>query len=192
MPFQRSPRPLSILASVLAAAGLMLDIASCSGITPLGPDAPPRPTQAGSPVTVVRPVQLLLASPFVLEAVSVQAPRLAGGCSAGSVALSGGAGQCYRVLGTSVTITAAGVSSLASLRLTGHYGFFIAIPAAEQPAVKAIATTAANAHGYLTISVAGRTWLLPSVRQPFTSPLQVVLPSRNQTLQLRNLLVPSS
>jgi hypothetical protein len=143
-------------------------------------------------VTVVGPVQLLWASPFVLEAVSVQAPTPAGACPAGSVVLSGGPGRCYRELGTPVTITAAGVSSLTSFRLIGRYGFLIAIPAAEQPALKAITTTAANAHGYLTISIVGRTWLLPSVRQPFTSPLQVALPSRNQTLQLHNLLVPSS
>jgi hypothetical protein len=137
MPFQPSPRPASMLASVLAAAGVMLAVTGCSGITPLGPDTPPRPTRAaGSPVTVVGAVRLLLASPFVLEA---------------------------------VTITAAGVSSLASFRLTRRY-----------------------AHGYLTISIADRTWLLPSVRQPFTSPLQVALPSRNQTLQLHHLLVPSS
>jgi hypothetical protein len=193
MPFQPSPRPASMLASVLAAAGVMLAVTGCSGITPLGPDTPPRPTRAaGSPVTVVGAVQLLLASPFVLEAVSVQAPTPAAGCPAGSVALPGGPGRCYLELGTPVTITAAGVSSLTSFRLTRRYGFFIAIPAAEQPALKAITTTATNAHGYLTISIAGRTWLLPSVRQPFTSPLQVALPSRNQTLQLHHLLVPSS
>jgi hypothetical protein len=51
---------------------------------------------------------------------------------------------------------------------------------------------AADAHGHLTIGVAGRTWLLPTVLQPFTSPLEIALPSRNQTLQLHSLLVPSS
>ncbi len=192
MPFHRSPRPSTVLASVLAAASLMFAVGSCSGITPLGPDTSPQPTLvAGSPV-IVGPVQVLRASPFVLEAMSVQAPTPAGGCPAGSVALSGGPGQCYRELSAPVTITAAGVSSLTSFPLTGHYGFLIVIPAAEEPALKAITTTAADAHGYLTISVAGRTWLLPSVRQPFTSPLQVALPSRNQTLQLHRLLVPSS
>lgn len=192
MPFHHSSRPLSVLCNVLGAAGLTLAIASCSGITPLGPDSPAQPTRAGSPVAVVGPVQLLLASSFVLAAVSVQAPTPGGGCPAGSVALSGGPGHCYRELGTPATITAAAVSSLISFRLTGQYGFLIAIPAAEQPALKAISTTAADAHGYLTISVAGRTWLLPSVRQPLTGTLQVALPSRTQTLQLHNLLVPAS
>ena len=38
MPFQLPPRPASVLASVLA-AGLMLTVAGCSHLTPLGPDA---------------------------------------------------------------------------------------------------------------------------------------------------------
>lgn len=194
MPSHPPPRPTSVLASVLAAVGVMLAVAGCSGITPLGPDTPQqRPRAAASPVTaVVGPVQVLLASPFVLEAVSAQAPTSAGGCPADSVALSDGPGQCYRELGSPVTIRGAGVSSLTSFRLTGQYGFFITVPAAEQPALKAITTTAAEAHGYLTISVAARTWLLPTVRQPFTSTLQVALPSRSQDVQLHNLLAPAS
>jgi hypothetical protein len=75
MPVQHSPRPSSMLASVQAAAGVTLAVAGCSCITPLGPDTPPRPTRAaGSPVTVVGPVQLLWASPFFLEAVSFTSP----------------------------------------------------------------------------------------------------------------------
>ncbi len=192
MPIQRLPRRSSVLPSVLAVAGLMLAVASCSGITPLGPVSP-RPTRvAGSPVPVTLPLQLLRASPFVLEAVSVQAPTPAGGCPAGSVALSGGPGQCYHELGTPVTITAAAVSSLTSFPPTGHYGFVIALPAADQPALRAITTMAADARGYLTISVAGRTWLLPRVLQALTSPIEVTLTSRDQTLQLHSLLVPAS
>ena len=38
MPVQRPPRPLPVLASALAAAGLVLAAAGCSHITPLGPD----------------------------------------------------------------------------------------------------------------------------------------------------------
>jgi hypothetical protein len=37
MPFQPSPRLSSVLASVLA-AGVMLTVAGCSHLTPLGPD----------------------------------------------------------------------------------------------------------------------------------------------------------
>ena len=164
-------------------AGMMLTVASCSHITPIGPAA-----------TVPQPRHLR--SPFVLEAVRIQPSTRAGGCPAGSVALSGGPGQCYRKLGTPVTITSAAVSSHLPTpppgRETPPYGFIITVPAADQAALTAVTRTADDAHGYLSISVAGRTWLLSRVLQPFTSPhLEIIFPSRNQVLQLHRLLVPS-
>jgi hypothetical protein len=54
MPFP-PPRPPCVLASVLAAAGIMLAVAGCSHITPLGPDAAatlPPPRHLGSPMIV--------------------------------------------------------------------------------------------------------------------------------------------
>jgi hypothetical protein len=165
------------------AAGLMLTVASCSHITPVGPGA-----------TMPQPRHLR--SPFVLEAVRVQPSSPGGGCPAGSVSLSGGPGQCYRKLGTPVTITSAAVSSHLPAPPPGQktppYGFIITVPAANQAALTAITTTAANAHGYLSISVGGRSWLLARVLQPLTSPhLEITFPSRNQVLQLHHLLVPS-
>lgn len=75
MPVQR---PLSVLASVLAAAGLVLTVASCTGhITPLGPDAAatlPPPRHLGSPITV--------------QVIGVQPPTATGRCPAGWVAVS--------------------------------------------------------------------------------------------------------
>ena len=184
MPYQR-PRLPSALATLLAAAGSVLAVASCTGqITPLGPEAAvPHPHQ--------------LRSPFVLEAVRIQPPSPAGGCPAGSVALSGGPGQCYRKLGTPVTITSAAVSSHLPTPPPGQqtppYGFIITVPAANQAALTAVTTTAANAHGYLSISVAGRTWLLPRVVRPFTSPhFEITFPDRNQVLQLQRMLAASS
>ncbi len=182
MPTQPRPRPSSVLASVLA-AGLMLTVASCSHITPIGPAATtPQPRH--------------LRSPFVLEALRIQPATPAGGCPAGSVALSGGPGQCYRKTGTPVTITSAAVSSHLPTpppgQATPQYGFIITVPAADQAALTAVTTTAADAHGYLSISVAGRTWLLPRVMAPFTSPhFEIAFASRNQVLQLHRLLVPS-
>jgi len=67
------------------------------------------------------------------------------------------------------------------------------VPAANQAALTAVTTTAANAHGYLSISVAGRTWLLPRVVRPFTSPhFEITFPSRNQVLRLQRMLAASS
>ncbi len=196
MPFQRPPRPWPVLASALAAAGLMLTVASCTGhITPLRPEPAPRPVAGASrPVAHVQFIPQMpfhLRSPFVLEAVRVQRPTRAGGCPAGSAALSGGPGQCFRTLGTPATITSAAVSSAASYPPAGRYAFMIGLPPADQPALKAITTSAADAHANLSITVASRTWLLPRVAQPFTGPLEIALPSRNQVGQLYRLLVSS-
>ena len=181
MPFQLPPRPACVLASVLA-AGLVLTVAGCSHITPLGP-TPPQPSQ--------------LRSPFALEAMGIQGPTPAGGCPAGSVALSGGPGQCYRKLGTPATFTSAAISQVSAQSppeggTPGNPpqdGFTITLPAAEVPALTAVTTTAADAHGYLGITVAGRTWLLPQVLQPFPGPgFQVFMQSNNQVLQLQRIL----
>jgi hypothetical protein len=171
MPFQITPRTSPVLACVLA-AGLMLFVASCSQVTPLGPTAP-QPTQ--------------LRSPFTLQAMGIQSPTPTGRCPAGSVALSGGPGQCSRQLGTPATFTSAAVSPVSTS--PPLYGFTITLPAAGVPALTAVTTTAANAQGYLGITVAGRTWLLPQVTQPFAGPsFQVFLRSKNQVVQLQRTL----
>jgi hypothetical protein len=185
MPFQHPPRPPSVLASVLAAAGIVLAVASCTTITPLGPSGP----SSVAPPAVPPPP---LRSPFILEAVRIQAPA-SGGCPSGSVALSGGPGQCYRQLGTPVTITSAYVGSVVtgtSRIPPGQYGFWVTLAAADLPALHALTTAAYDAQGFLDISVAGQTWLLPRVRQPFTGPLEMVLPAKDQVLLLHRLLFP--
>ena len=73
MPFQ-PPRPSTVLASALAAAGIVLTVASCSRLTPLGPDAPaplPPPRHLGSPI--------------ILQVMRTQPPPPAGRCPAGWV-----------------------------------------------------------------------------------------------------------
>jgi hypothetical protein len=180
------PRLLSVLASVLAAAGIVLAVASCSNIAPLGPSGP----SSVAPPAVPPPP---LRSPFILEAVRIQAPTSAGGCPSGSVALSGGPGQCYGQLGTPVTITSAFVGSVVtgtSHIPPGLYGFWVTLPAADLPALHALTTAAYDAQGFLGISVAGQTWLLPRVRAPFTGPLEMVLPTKDQVLLLHRLLFP--
>jgi hypothetical protein len=140
MPFQ-PPGPLSVLASALA-VGVVLAAASCSNITPLGPNP--------APVTDLR-------SPIIMQVMRNQPPSPAGECPAGSTALFGSepnvprvaaaepahtkltqgstaapaapptpaatqAGPpalptgvaCYHAVGTPVTITSAAVSSVAT------------------------------------------------------------------------------
>jgi hypothetical protein len=185
MPFQPALRPPSVLASVLAAAGIALTAASCGHIAPLGPDPAPAATPAVPPEH--------LRTPFVLAAVRIQPPAIIGGCPVSPVALSGGPGQCYRQLGTPMTITYGYVSQVVtdtSHIPPGQYGFWLGLPAADRPALHALTTAAAHAQGFLDISVAGRTWLLPRVLEPFTGPLEIVFPSRNQVFQLHSLLFP--
>jgi hypothetical protein len=210
MPYQR-PRLPSALACVLAAAGIVLAVASCTGhITPLGPGA-----------TTPHPHHLR--SPLILEDMRTQG--LAGrvgqpvGCPAGWVTLSGRPGQpgqCYRKTGAPVTITSAAVSSVFSFRPPPppgqqaepvQYGFSITVPAADVPALTAVLPTApgppgppgpptasavTSATAIPTISVAGRTWILLGYSTPFAGrQFDVTLPSRNQALQLQRMLAAS-
>jgi hypothetical protein len=207
MLIQRPPR---VLASMLAAAGIVLAVASCSHLAPLGPD-----------VSLPQPHHLR--SPFVLEAMRVQPPTPAGGCPAGYAALPGdnpsnpgpvssggpgvpraaaqGVSQCYRKTGTPVTITSAAVSPVSPVsapkpppgqNAPAQYGFMITLPAADVPALTAVTTTAYHARGALAISIVGKTWALPMVGGPFRGPqFQIPMPSRNQALQIQRMLAPS-
>ena len=206
MPAQRPPRPPSVLASVLA-AGIVLAVAGCGRIAPLGPDAAANLPQPHH-----------LRSPFVLEAMRVQPPTPAGGCPAGYAALPGanpvavpvgrphrvhlnGASvvtQCYRKTGTPLTITSAAVSPVSlqkpppGQKAPTQYDFVITLPAADVPALTAVTTTAYHARGALAISVADKTWALPMVAGPFRGPqLQIPMPSRNQALQIQRSLAAS-
>jgi hypothetical protein len=76
---QRPPLPLSVLASALAAAGLVLAVAGCSHVTPLGPD----------PAPVSLPPARDLGSPIIVQVMRSQPPTPAGACPAGSIALFG-------------------------------------------------------------------------------------------------------
>ena len=203
MPFRPPPRLPAAAASVLA-AGFMLTVASCSHLTPLGPDPG---------ATMPQPHHLR--SPLVLQDVGIQPPAPAGGCPAGYVMLPGGGspGTCYGTTGTRVTITSAAVSSVSPFRpppppaqqaVPVQYVFWITVPAADAPALTAFITkvtgpqrpqqgpptaTTSAATTALTISVAGRTWVLAGFGTRFTGrQLEVALSSRNQALQLQRIL----
>jgi hypothetical protein len=226
MPVPRPPRPLPVLASALAAAGIMLAAASCSHITPLGPD----------PTPVAMPPPRHLGSPIIVQVMRVQPPNSTGGCPAGWAAAASPAGggprhaiagavpvavkgasaspappppppppaapaptPCYRPAGTPVTITSAAVSSVLTYRPPPGqpkgpdlYGFIVAVPGADVAAVTAVIRQAYDSGGAVGISVAGKLWQAPMVRQPFPGQhLQITVLSRNQARQLYRVLVPS-
>ena len=79
MPCQPPRRPLSVLAGALAAAGVMLAVAGCSHVTPLGPD----------PAPVSLPPARDLGSPIIMQMMRSQPPTPTGRCPAGSIALFG-------------------------------------------------------------------------------------------------------
>jgi hypothetical protein len=209
MPFQSPPRLASALAGALA-AGVMLTVAGCSQVTPLGPDpaaAMPQPHQ--------------LRSALVLEEMHMVQSAPGGSCPAGSVEASWSSGQapgCYRATGTPVTITSAGVSGLTSFQppappgQPAQYGFWIAVPAADAPAVSAVITAVSGPGGTKSpsgaqgpvssavpvsqpvpaVSVAGDTMLLRGFSSRFAGrEIEVFLNSRNQALQLQRALTPS-
>jgi hypothetical protein len=221
MPFQRPPGPLSVLASTLAAAGLVLAVAGCSRMTPLGPDRAP----------VSLPPARDLGSPIIMQVVRSQPPTPAGECPAGSVALFGlepnvlrvavassrpvpvGTGitptptpatppappagvACYLPVGRPVTITSAAVSSVTTDRHhpgPASYGFVVAFPAADVAALTALIRQAYDSGDAVGMSVADKLWQAPQPRGRFNALRadQINLLSRTQALQLYRLLVPS-
>ncbi len=94
MPHQRPPRPLPVLASALAAAGVVLAVAGCSHITPLGPDRGP----------VAMPPARHLGSPIIVQVMRVQPPNSTGGCPVGWAAVSLPAGGGPRVAAGAVPV----------------------------------------------------------------------------------------
>jgi hypothetical protein len=222
MPFQ-PPRPLPLLAGALTAVGVVLAAASCGSITPLGPDPAPvsdlaspifvqvmrsqPPTTGGQclagsvalfgsepnvPRTVPVPVHTQLikgstaapAPPPTPAAAPTTPPALPAGVA------------CYRPVGTPVTVTSAAVSSVTIYQhQTGpaSYGFVVAFPTADVPALTALIRQAYDSGDAVGMSVAGKLWQAPQLRRKVTAlrAEQINLFSRNQAIQLHSLLVPS-
>jgi hypothetical protein len=218
MPFQPSRRPLSVLASALAAVGLVLAVAGCSNITPLGP----------GPAPASLPPARDLGSPITMQVMRSQPPTSAGMCPAGSVDLFGSQPNvlraavatalpaqpvqgstptpmsaapptgvaCYHPLGAPATITSAAVSSVTTNRNQPGpvwYVFVVAFPAADVPALTALIRQAYDSGDALGMSIAGKLWQAPQPPRKFNAlrAEQINLLSRNQALQLHRLLVPS-
>lgn len=212
------PRLLSVLASALAAAGLVL-AAGCGHVAPLGPD----------PAPVSLPPARDLGSPIIMQVMRSQSPTATGRCPAGSVALFGSepdvlrtavapaqpvpgstaapaptttppeppAGvACYHRVGRPVTITSAAVSSVTTNRNQpgpAWYMFVVAFPTADVPALTALIRQAYDSGDALGMSVAGQLWQAPQPRRRFIALRagQINLLNRTQAFQLHRLLVPA-
>jgi hypothetical protein len=104
---------------------------------------------------------------------------------------------CYLPAGSPVTITSAAVSSVTTYRNQpgpATYGFVVAFPTADVPALTTLIRQAYDSGDALGMSVAGKLWQAPQPRRKFTAlrAEQINLLSRTQAFQLYRLLVPSS
>lgn len=211
MPYLRSCRSLSFrpprrrssaLTSLVAVAGIVLAVADCSSITPLGPTR--RPAHAFATAT---PLGIIykLGSPIILQVMRSKPSMGTGECAAGLVQVSLPPGAdpmpCFQPTGAPVTITTAGVSPVATHRPAPargqpaqpvSYGFVVGILPAQVAAVTALIKQAYDAQAALGVSVDGKLWQAAQVAQPFPGQqVQIALLSRNEALQLHHLLVPA-
>jgi len=223
MPYSFLTRPLSVLAGTLSAAVLVLAVAGCGRTTPLERRPAPvslPPTRAlGSSIIVQvmrsRPatamgrcpagsVPLVGLEPDVPRAAvapgrtvpvgtdSTATPSRPAVPSAPPVGVA-----CYLPVGSPVTITAAGVSSITTYPDQpgpATFGFVIAFPTADVPALTAASRQAHDAGDALGMSVGGKLWQAPrpEVKATALRAEQISLLSRDQAVQLHRLLVPSS
>jgi hypothetical protein len=172
-------------------AAISLSVAGCSQALPLGPTPP---------------TQHHLSSAIVLQIVVSRPSSSAGSCPAGYARLpkaawkfpgSPGSGQCYRRLGKPLTITSAAVTYFqqpAANQRPANYGVMITVPAADNAALLAITTKAyhSRARDQMAIIVAGKTWGVPTVVNPFTGGFEIQAQNANQALQLQRTLIPSA
>lgn len=103
---------------------------------------------------------------------------------------------CYVPVGRPVTITSAAVSSVSTYQHQpgpAFYGFVVAFPAADIPALTAVVRQAYDSGDAVGMSVAGKLWQAPQIRHGYIAfrGAQIYLLSRSQAFQLHRLLVPS-
>ena len=150
-----------------------------------------------------------------MQAVRVRQPTPAGGCPAGFTKLSTPRQSlaCTSPLGTPVTFTSAAVLPGPTVQPANPqpvspgpgaqpvsapdgppsaYGLLIAVPAADRAELTAVTTLAYDAQGAVDVSVAGKSWALPMAMAPLThSQFTIMLPSKDDVLQLQRILAPS-
>ena len=175
----------------LAVAALALTVTGCGRMLPLGPYAPPAPGHLGSPIVV----QLVLGQP----------PLQAGGCAGGSgtlyVAQPGSPqspGACYQKTGTPVTFTSAAVTlylqpaGIVPGQSQAEWGLAVTLPAAEAGVLTAITTESCDTKDPLAFSIADTTWAVITTGVPLTNGRFIIMmPSKDEALQVQRTLVPS-
>lgn len=180
----------------LALAGLVLGVAGCSHVLPLGLSAVPVPSRLAAAIVL----QPGVPAPATASAAALGAPVTVS-CPAGYAALPAGdeppgpgSAGCFRKLGTPATFTTA--AATVYRQPAGPHGkpaqylLRITLPAAGATALTAVTTETAGARDALAIMIAGRAWAVLATLNPLTNgEFAIPVQSLSQALQLQRILL---
>ena len=178
----------------LVLTGLVLTVAGCGHVLPLGLSAIPVPSRLASAI-VLQPALVAPSSRFL----PVHGPPSPVTCPAGYATLPAGdqppgSAGCYRKLGPPATFTTAAVTVFR--QPTGPHGqhaqyvLRITLPAAGAAALTAITTNVADTQEQLAIIIAGQAWGAFVTQKPLTSgEFGIPVQSLNQALQLQRIVL---
>jgi hypothetical protein len=181
----------------LALTGLVLTLAGCGHVLPLGLSAIPVPSRLASAI-VLQPALVAPSSRFL----PAQGPPSPATCPAGYATLPAGdqppgSAGCYRKLGTPATFTTAAVTVFRQPAgphgQPAQYVLRITLPAAGTAALTAITANVAGTQEQLAIFIAGQAWGAFVTPKPLTSgTFEIPVQSLDQALQLqRTMLQPA-
>jgi hypothetical protein len=181
----------------LALTGLLLTVAGCGHVLPLGLSAIPVPSRLASAI-VLQPALVAPSSQFL----PVQGPPSPVMCPAGYATFPAGdqppgSAGCYRKLGTPTTFTTAAATVFHQPAgphgQPARYALSITLPPAEAAALTAITTNVAGTQEQLAIIIAGQAWGAFVTPKPLTNgEFEIPVQSLNQALQLQRIMQPHS
>ncbi len=178
----------------LALTGLVLAVAGCGHVLPLGLSAIPGPSRLTSAI-VMQPALVAPSSRFL----PAQGPPSPATCPAGYAMIPEGdqppgSAGCYRKLGPPATFTTAAVTVFHQPAgphgQPAQYVLRITLPAAEAATLTAITTNVSGTQEQLAVIIADQAWgafatLKPLTNREFDIPAQ----SLNQALQLQRIVL---
>lgn len=179
----------------LTLAGLLLAVAGCGHVLPLGLAAVPVPGRLATAI-VLQPGDPAPAT----QSVAGQGPPSAPSCPAGYALLPSagrfpGGGGCFRKLGRPATFTSAAVT-------VGHqpagphgqpsqYVLRVTLTAAGAAALTAVTTEVAGTRTGLAFIIDGQAWAVVITLRPLTQgEFEIPVQSLSQALQLQRVLLP--
>jgi hypothetical protein len=178
----------------LALAGLVLTVAGCGHVLPLGLSAIPVPSHLAAAIVL----QPGVPAPATRTA-AAQGPPPAVSCPAGYAALPAGdeppgSAGCFRKLGTPVTFTSAAAAVYRQPAgphgQPAQYVLRITLPAAGATALTAITTEVAGTRDALAITIADQAWAVVGTLKPLTNgEFGIPMQSLSQALQLQRILL---